>query len=41
MHYRHGAQQPGLVMGFAATPETAMPEALRVLRSILRQQERR
>jgi len=41
IHYRHGAPRSGLVMGYAATPETAMPEALRVLRGILRKQHGR
>ncbi len=39
IHYRGDARQAGLVMGYAATPETAMPQALRVLRGILRQRE--
>jgi GntR family transcriptional regulator/MocR family aminotransferase len=36
IHYRHGAKQRGLVMGYAGTPETAMRRRLMRLHDVLR-----
>jgi GntR family transcriptional regulator/MocR family aminotransferase len=37
IHYRHAAPQAGLVMGYAATDEAAMPQGFRILRAAFRE----
>ena len=37
IHYRHAAPMAGLVMGYAATDEAAMPQGFRILREAFRE----